>query len=295
MSAAGSALFAVALGIAAHVLSSDLALAQAADSLVDVAAAMILAWVVRVAAAPGDADHPMGHGRAEPLGALAIAVLAALLAFEVGATAVDTLLGQPAVRPHLALLGVFLGKMVFRGLIYLGARTGGGPALEALTVDARNDALVGLVAIFGFGAARYGAPSVDSWLALPLAVWIGWSGVELARDNIRLLMGEAPSAERQQELLHLAASVSGVLGAHDLRAQHLGTELQVHVHITVPGELTVREGHDIGEGVRLLLESQDDVGHCSVHIDPHAPSLPDVGSRDQTPAALVAPEQPGQP
>ncbi|HXS17361.1 MAG TPA: cation transporter, partial [Polyangiaceae bacterium] len=86
-----SGLFAVALGFAWRVYSSELAQAQAADSLLDFAGAFVLAWVVRVAEQPRDDNHPWGHGRAEPLGALAVAMFAAMLALRVGQGAVQAL------------------------------------------------------------------------------------------------------------------------------------------------------------------------------------------------------------
>ena len=46
-------------------------------------------------------------------------------------------------------------------------------------MDARNDVLVGLLALVGYFVARYGWPSLDAWLALPIALWIGTSGVLL--------------------------------------------------------------------------------------------------------------------
>ena len=268
IAALGSILMAGALGGAYVYLRSDLAFAQAADSLVDVAGAIILTLAVRVGRTPRDSRHPMGHSRAEPLGALAIAALATVLAFEVGKSAVATLLGRPDVRLTGLLLGLFVAKVVFKAVLFAYARADRGPAVRALAVDARNDMLVGAVAVIGFFAARFGARSLDAGLALPLALWIGWSGLALGKENIDLLMGIAPSQARQGDLLALAASVPGVIDAHDLRAHYLGSELSVHVHISVPGELTVRQGHDIGEAVRVLLFAESDVVDCTVHVDP---------------------------
>lgn len=267
-SLAVSLIFSGALIFAFVVYDSDLALAQAADSLLDVLGAVVLAWSVRIAASPGDERHPMGHSRAEPLGALAIAFVSAALAFEVGSAAISSLWGEPSLRPGWGLLAVFLAKASAKGVLLLLAKKHRGPAVNALVVDARNDVLVGLGAVVGFGFARWGYLFVDALLAFPIAVWIGWSGFSLARENIDLLMGVAPPATRRTELLDLARNVPGVLNVHDLRAQHLGADISVHVHVEVPGALTVREGHDIGEAVRRRLLAESDVGHCSVHIDP---------------------------
>lgn len=268
VSAVLSGALAVGLGAAALYFHSDLALAQSADSLLDFAAAFLLAWVVHIAQTPGDARHPMGHARAEPLGALAVAALAGILALEVGTSAFRSLLGTTEVVLAWELLWLFSFKAGFKAIIFRLARGRSGPALSALALDARNDVIVCLVAIAGYFGARAGYTKLDALLAIPAAAWIGWSGVGLARENVDLLMGVAPPEERQRELIRLAAGVPGVVEAHDLIAQSTGTAYSIHIHISVDERLTVRQGHDLGEAVRHRLLSESDVSHCSVHVDP---------------------------
>ncbi len=271
VSAALSGVLALGLGAASLFFNSELALAQSADSLLDFAAAFLLAWVVHVAQAPGDEKHPMGHGRAEPLGALAIAALAGVLSLEVASSAATSLFGSADVVLAWELLALFVFKVIFKGALFQLARRGSGPAMGALAVDARNDVIVCLVAILGYFGARSGFTKLDAVLALPAALWIGWSGVELARENVDLLMGVAPSQERQRELSNIARHLPGIIEVHDLVAHSTGTGYSIHVHVMVDADLTVREGHDLGESVRVRLLEEDDVSHCSVHVDPGEP------------------------
>jgi cation diffusion facilitator family transporter len=140
--------------------------------------------------------------------------------------------------------------------------------MKALAVDARNDVMVSATAGIGFWVARYGAPQIDAWLAIPLGLLIAWSGFELAIENVRLLMGEAPPLERQHELVQMVRGVSGVRGVGRFRIHYVGTELFSHVEVFVDPDLTVGQAHDIGEAVRTEIESLSDMGRCSVHIDP---------------------------
>jgi cation diffusion facilitator family transporter len=266
LAAAGSLVFAFVLGWLALSFGSQLALAQAADSLLDVTGAVLLAWAVRVARQPRDAGHPMGHSRAEALGALGIAALAGLLAFEVGQRAVLSLLGHEVPRVSGLLLAAFLGKVGFKAAIWAAARGDVGPAVRALAVDARNDVLVGTVAVIGFIGMELGLPELDAWLTLPLAVYIGWSGFSLGRENIDLLMGAAPPLARQNELQQIVLSVPGVGRCQDLRVQHLGPQLYVFASIEVDARLRVREASGIARQVARLLESQQDVLQASVML-----------------------------
>jgi len=266
-----SGFLAVGMLVSYWLLDSQLALAQGADSLFDVATAGLMLWAVRLAQEPPDADHPFGHHRAEPIAGLVAAVMAGVLSIEVARSAAAALwLGREPTL-ELWLVWVFLAKIAAKVFIGLGARAAGrrhhSPAMEALAVDARNDVIVSSIAVVGFFAARVGWPALDAWLALPAAVMIGFAGYELAANNIRLLMGEAPDPARMRELESLARGVPGVRDAHDIRAQFLGTHLQVYLHVVVDPELSVLAAHDIGEAVEHVLESENDVQHCFVHID----------------------------
>ena len=91
---AGSGALVAGLFGAYIVFGSQLALAQAADSFMDVFTAGVLTWTVIVAAKPQDENHPFGHSRAEPIGGLVVAVVAGVLAIEVARSA-GTVTGLP--------------------------------------------------------------------------------------------------------------------------------------------------------------------------------------------------------
>ena len=251
--------------------ASQLALAQAADSLTDAVLAFAFLYSLRVSALPADANHPGGHQRAEPLAALLAAIVAGVLAFEVFREAVTALTSAASPTMSWLLAIVFGVKVIAKGTLSLVARRlhrrTHSPAIRALEVDARNDVLVGLVALAGFFGARYGSPGWDAWLAMPIACWIGASGIDLARDNIRFLMGEAPPEERQAELTRLAEDVRGVESIHDLYARYDGTQLDVSLHVVVNENLSLRQAHDIAEAVEARLMNEADVLVAMVHVD----------------------------
>jgi ferrous-iron efflux pump FieF len=255
---------------------SQLALSQAADSFADIFTSVALLVSMRVASQPPDEEHPLGHHRAEPVAALIAAVMAGVLALEVLREAIGGLVGDAA--PHLAypLLGVFGAKIAFKAAVIVLAgrqhRAHGGAALRAVIVDARNDLLVGLSAVGGFFLARYGDSSWDAWLAIPIGLWIGWSGFDLARESIGFLMGEAPPRERREALRAVAEGVSGVRSVHHLVARHHGADLAVLLHVVVDEELTVRAAHDIGHAVERRLLEEPDVVHAVAHVDVDPPA-----------------------
>ena len=273
-SASLSLAFLVAAVVVLAATGSRLVLAQAADSLVDVVAGSILVITVAVAARPADQDHPFGHRRAEPIGALITAVLAGVLAFEVLRESVTSLVVGEAAHLDESVLALFCAKFVFKFLFMIFAarkiRGDRSPALRAAFVDARNDCVTTASSVFGWLLALRGMEWADAVLAIPVGLYVGWAGFHLARENLSLLMGEAPPEEVLEALAASAASVPGVLEVRGVRAQHLGPELHAEVTVLVPENCTATEAHDIALAVRRQLEERSGVGEVFVHIDTRA-------------------------
>ena len=248
---------------------SQLVLAQGADSLFDLAAGVILAVSASVGDRPRDENHPFGHQRAEPIGALVTAVLAGVLAFEVLRSSVGALVLGEARTFEFSIAAVLGTKFLIKSMLYgylarkREVRTS--PALRATMVDTRNDVLATLSSLVGAGLFQFGFEWADAALAVPIAIYIGYAGIELAQENLRYLMGEAPDADAQDEIARLAAEPPGVLEVRSVRAQYLGQRLHVEVTILVPEQSSAAEAHDIALAVQRAIEDLESVEMCFVH------------------------------
>lgn len=249
---------------------SQLVLAQGSDSLLDILGGIILLVTVRWARQPRDDNHPFGHQRAEPVGALVTAVLAGALAFEVAQTSIGALVSgehNTLGAPVAAFLGAkFALKLLLLLFAFRGVTTSNAAA-HALRVDTRNDVFACASSLVGYGLSRLGYLWADAVLAVPVAFFIAYNGLDLARENLRFLMGEAPEDETLEELRAAAAAVDGVVAVQRLRAQHLGPKLQVDVTILVPEHSTASEAHDISVDVKHRLEADPMVLEAFVHVD----------------------------
>ena len=81
---------------------------------------------------------------------------------------------------------------------------------------------------------------------------------------------ERAAPERPADVNHAARHVPRVEEVTDLRVRGVGQRLHVEVSITVPGGLSVVEGHEIAKEVRLqLLHHLPHLGRVTVHVDPY--------------------------
>jgi cation diffusion facilitator family transporter len=271
-SAATSVLLLFVLAGAYVAFHSQLALAQAADSCADVLTACALVWAIQLSRQPPDDDHPFGHQGAQPIAALVVAVLACVLSVEVLREAITTLLSGETATVTPTLLAALAGKAVIKAVFVVLAmralhkqRTS---ALTAFYVDARNDVLVGATSVLGLALSKtIAVPTLDAWLAIPVALWVAWSGVSLGLENARLLMGAMPPSARIDVLRELAGAMPGVHHVAALQARHHGDEIHLWIEIRVDPKLTVREAHDIGKAVEDRLVEEQDVCRADVHVD----------------------------
>lgn len=261
-----SALLFMALAYLHTATNSQSALAQAIDSLADVMTALGLLYAMVIAQRPPDHEHVAGHGPAEAIAALVLAVLTGVMGIEVLRSAIEALVVGESPRISAALAATFTFKLVAKAAIHIRCRTCAdrGPALAALSIDARNDVLTSLLALLSFLLAARGFPSWDAWLAIPVGLWIIFSGFQLAQENTRLLMGERAAPELHEHFEKLVRSCRGVESSRDLVVRHHGMHFDVTVYIIVDASLPLRRAHEIAEAVRTRLFGEPDV--VMVHV-----------------------------
>jgi cation diffusion facilitator family transporter len=85
---------------------------------------------------------------------------------------------------------------------------------------------------------------------------------------VRMLDGVDPEVTR--EIAHAAGHAPRVEEVSDVRARWVGHRLHVDVSVTVPGGLSVAQGHDVARAVRhQLLHHLPHLGRVMVHVDPY--------------------------
>ncbi|SDJ74497.1 cation diffusion facilitator family transporter [Halovenus aranensis] len=262
----------VAEGIAGFLFGSVALLADAAHSLGDlVASVVVLIWGdSRFEGA--DADHPHGHARIEPLTALfvgaVIVILGANLLYESGQS---LLVGGHVEFSYLLVvaLGFSMADMylVYWYTMRMNA-TLGSTALKALAVDCLNDMYTTVAALVGVIGIGLGFPVLDALAGLFVSLLVIYQGVEIGRENLSYLAGKAASDARRAEIRETILAHPQTHGVHDLAVFYDGPTLEVEAHVEVDGSLTLAQAHDIeSDLVRSVLE-YDDVGDAHLHLDP---------------------------
>jgi len=268
------ALVKIASGLIGH---SYALIADGIESLLDVVSSLVVWGGLRIASLPPDRNHPYGHGKAESLAAMvvALALLAAALGLAIQSVReITTPHHAPAPFTLIVLVGVVgIKEWLYRRL----ARIARATSSTALSVDAwhhRSDALTSVAAFVGISISLVlgeGYEAADDWAALLACGIIAWNGARLLRRSIDEVMDTAASDDLVASIRSRARGVPGVVAIEKCLARKSGPGWLVDLHVQVDGRLPVVEGHAIGHRVkRALCDSDLGIVDVLVHLEPDA-------------------------
>jgi cation diffusion facilitator family transporter len=250
--------------------------ADAAESFLDVLSSLLVWTGFKVAAQPPDEDHPYGHGKAEPLSGLMVALFIFAMAGWVAWHAVHEILtphAGPAWWTLLVLAGVVAIKIWFSHRVGVAGEEVGSTALGIEALHHWSDAMTSGAAFVGIAIALWGGPgweTADDWAALFACVIIAFNGVGMLLKALGEVMDTAAPVEFDREVRTIALAVPGVQALHRLRVRKSGLNHLVDIQVRVDGSLTVREGHAIAHAVKdaLIASASRAVSDVTVHIEP---------------------------
>ena len=268
----GNAAKIVVEGAAGLTFGSVALLADAAHSVADlVASIVVLVWGRSVYDDP-DETHPHGHQRIEPLAALFVGSVIVLLGLNLLYESVSGLIEGVDVTFSPILIGALLFAIADMYLLYWYTtrvnQLVDSTALAALAIDCRNDIYTSLAALIGVLGVFFGYPVFDALAGGFVSLLVVYQGVKIGRENVSYLIGAAPSDDQREKIGDTLRSHPAVSGVHDLAVFYDGTDLEVEAHVEVDGELTLIEAHDIETELVQALRDIDVVGDVHLHLDP---------------------------
>lgn len=259
-------------------------LSDAIESLVNLAAAIVALWMLKLAERPPDDEHAYGYSKAEYFSSGFEGGLIFIAALAIAWTAIPRLIA-PQPLEHL---GIGLAISVVASLINLGVAVvllRVGKRFNSITLEAdahhlMTDVWTSAGVVLGVGAvALTGWQRLDPLIAIGVAVNILWMGYRLIRRSARGLLDRALPAQGR-EAIHavLARYEERGIVFHALMTRQAAGRSFASVHVLVPGAWSVQQGHDLVEeierDIRAAVPGTSVITHLEPREDPK--SLDDV-------------------
>ena len=274
----------VVIKVAAWLATDSVALlASTADSALDLVASLTTFFAVRYAAAPPDAEHRFGHGKAEGFASLVQAGLVFASAALIGREAIGDILAPRPIQDGVWALVVMVISIVLTSLLIVAQgrvlRQTSSVAVSGDRAHYAADLASNVVALAGIGLSiGLGVQRLDALAALIVAAILLWGAVSVFREASGQLMDHELPDEVRAQIVKLMTEDPRLTDVHQLRTRASGPYVHIQMHIDLDPELTLEAAHQVivaAENRVLAAFPQADI---IIHADPRGRAEPHGGA-----------------
>jgi cation diffusion facilitator family transporter len=273
----GAAVVTLAIKTVAAWLTNSVGLwSDALESTVNLVAAIIAIWALRLSAKPADDNHNFGHGKAEYVsagveGSMVFVAAGAIVISAVGRLLTPAPLEQLSFGLILSLSASLVNLAVGLLLVRAGRRS------RSITLEADGQHLLTDVAtsvgvLIGIGLVLLtGWTILDPIVALLVGLNILITGVRLVRRSVVGLLDSTLPPEEVQTITDVLDGLAGDPRVHitDIKTRESGRQRFVYVTVSVPGHWTVRRSHDVADAVEDAVDATFAGTTTFVHMEPN--------------------------
>lgn len=259
--------------------NSGAMISDAIHSFSDVLTTLI-AWIgVKVSKRDADHSHPYGHERLECVASLILGLVLLATGIGVGKVGAENiLLGNYetlAVPRGVALVAAvvsIVGKEAMYWYTRYYAKLINSAAFLADAWHHRFDAFSSIGSLIGIGGAMLGFPVMDSVASVVICIFIVKVAFDISKDALVKMLDTSCGEEYEEKLRKHILAQQEVLAVDMLRSRMFGNKIYIDLEISVAGDKTLWETHDVAERVHKSVEQQFlDVKHIMIHVNPSAP------------------------
>lgn len=246
--------------------------ADAVNNFSDAGSSIITLIGFKMASKPADPSHPYGHGRIEYISGLIVAFIVLIFGIELMKSSVERIINPVEITYSIWAIIVLI--LSIAGKIWLGlfnrklGKAINSTAMTAVFTDCISDSGATAVTIVSMLLAHFAKINVDGILGAIVAVIIIIAGINIIRDTLDPLLGQAPDKELVDNIEKTVLSYDKVVGLHDLIIHNYGsTKIFGSVHVEVPANENVLVVHEIMDNIELEIKSKYGV-EIVAHTDP---------------------------
>lgn len=225
-------------------------MSEAAHSALDLGAALITYFAVKISDRPADTDHNYGHTKVENLSALAETILLLITCVWIIKEAINRLMYNNTPEVNFWSYAVIISSIIIdfsrARVLSRTAKKYNSQALEADAMHFSSDILSSAVVLLGLVLTQLNIKAADATAALMVALLVIIASVRLCKRAIDSLMDKAPE-DLSQRILKEISTIEGVSECHKLRLRNSGSRIYGDLHVVVKKGVSFQDGHHIAD------------------------------------------------
>lgn len=256
--------------------NSGAMISDAVHSFSDVLTTLI-AWIgVKVSKKDADNSHPYGHERLECVASLILGIVLMMTGIGVGKAGVENILsgnyqalGVPGAIALAAAVVSIIGKEAMYWYTRYYAKLINSTAFLADAWHHRSDALSSVGSLIGIAGAMLGFPVLDSAASVVICIFIIKAAVDILKDALVKMLDTSCGEEYEKKLVEYILTQKDVIRVDMLHSRMFGNKTYIDLEISVDGDKSLWEAHEVAEGVHTAVEQQfSDIKHIMIHVNP---------------------------
>ena len=256
--------------------NSGAMISDAIHSFSDVLTTLV-AWIgVRVSKRDADNTHPYGHERLECVASLILGLVLMATGIGIGKVGLENIfsgnyetLAVPSAIALVAAVVSILGKEAMYWYTRHYAKLINSAAFLADAWHHRSDAFSSIGSLIGIAGAMLGFPVLDSAASVVICLFIVKVAYDISKDALVKMLDTSCGEDYEKMLMEHIAGQEDVMGVDLLRSRMFGNKVYIDLEISVDGDKSLWEAHEVAERVhRDVEQSFSDVKHIMIHVNP---------------------------
>ncbi|MFP4457454.1 MAG: cation diffusion facilitator family transporter [Halanaerobiales bacterium] len=247
-------------------------ISDAFNNLTDIGSSVISIVSAKLSNRPPDKEHPHGHGRYEYIGSLIVAVIIIGVGFSLLFESIDRLINPVKIDFSyytlvILVLSVLVKLWMFSYNKYISKKINSS-INKAASYDSLSDSIATSLVIFSMIAGMYTDFPIDGLMGVLISFLIMYSGIDVIRDTISLLLGSVPDGEVVEKIRRILNEDKFIIAVHDLEIHDYGPGRTIaSVHAEIDDTTNIVDGHRAIDYLEKKIQEQTDV-ELTIHIDP---------------------------
>ena len=268
----GNTFLLVIKAIVGFASKSQSLIADSINSAGDIFASLMASIGNKIASVPGDEDHNFGHGKAEYIFSMFIAISMIIVSIKMIIDAFITLFKGNEIIFSWWLIIVCVITIITKIVLFIYTKAMykkyNNILLQASMEDHRNDCIITTFTLISILLSLKGINWFDSVVGIGISIWIFKTGVEIFSESYNILMDMSIDEDTKDLILDLTHGYKEVKRINGLSSAPVGYQYVIFLTIAVDGKMTTFDSHKLADNLETNIMQLDKVYKAIVHVEP---------------------------
>ena len=251
---------------------SQAMIADSLNSAGDIFASLMTFIGNKIASVPNDEDHNFGHGKAEYIFSMFIAISMILVSSKLLFDSFQTLILGSQLQFSWLLVVVCIITIITKLSLFLytrkAAKKYSNILLESNMQDHKNDCIVTSFTLLSIILTLFGIHWFDSVVGIGISLWIAYTGITIFIESYNVLMDISVDEKTKNIIMDIIHTYSEIKKVDNISSTPIGSQYIIFITIGLDGNMPTFESHKLADSLEKDVSKLNNIYKTIVHVNP---------------------------